>query len=146
MSESEIRAVLKRNLDEVGPVSGMNNHQGSKITMDREKMEIILSFCKENAVHFVDSRTTSQTVVPSVAQKLGMTIGERDAFLDNEQDRDAMYRYLLTGLERARRNGTAIMIGHTWSPELASLLAEQFGELARQGFAIKTAANILNSR
>jgi polysaccharide deacetylase 2 family uncharacterized protein YibQ len=146
MSEAEVRAILKRNLDEVGPVSGMNNHQGSKITMDSALMEVILNFCKENGIRFVDSRTTSQTVAPSVAQKLGMTIGERDTFLDNEQEREAMYRSLLTGLERARRNGTAIMIGHTWSPELAPLLGEQFEELAAQGFTIRTASGILNPR
>jgi len=143
MSADEIRAILKRNITEVGPVTGINNHQGSKITMDRDAMETILAFCAENGLLFLDSRTTADTVAPSVASRLGIKIGERDVFLDNEQDRESMLNYIASGLSRAQRNGKAVMIGHTWSPELAPLLAEQFPLLTRQGYTLKTASDII---
>jgi len=146
MSAGEIRAVLKRNIEEVGPIAGMNNHQGSKITMDAAAMETILSFCAENGLYFLDSRTTAETVVPSVARRLGIKIGERDTFLDNEQDKESMIRYIVSGLEKARKNGSAVMIGHTWSPELAPILAEQFPKLIGQGYTIKTASDIIKSK
>jgi polysaccharide deacetylase 2 family uncharacterized protein YibQ len=144
MSAEEIRSILKKNIAEVGPVAGMNNHQGSKITMDRQAMETILAFCAENGLYFLDSRTTAETAAPAAARLLGMKIAERDVFIDNEQDRDSMLKYIKTGLERAQRNGKAVMIGHTWSPALAPLLAEQFHLLANQGYTIKTPSYIIN--
>jgi polysaccharide deacetylase 2 family uncharacterized protein YibQ len=143
MSADEIRSILKRNIAEVGPVAGINNHQGSKITMDREAVQTILAFCAENGLLFLDSRTTADTVVPVMASRLGIKIGERDVFLDNEQDKGSMLRYITGGLSRAQKNGKAVMIGHTWSPELAPLLAEQFPILTRQGYTLKTASDII---
>ena len=145
MSADEIRAILKRNVAEVGPVAGMNNHQGSKITMDREAMETILAFCAEQGLYFLDSRTTAETVTPAAARSLGLTIAERDVFIDNEQNREAMLRYITGGLTRAQRNGKAVMIGHTWSPELAPLLAEQFPLFIEQGYTIKAASDIIKA-
>ncbi|MDR0322125.1 MAG: divergent polysaccharide deacetylase family protein [Treponema sp.] len=143
MSAQEIRAVLSRNVAEIGPIAGMNNHQGSKITMDREAMQTILAFCAENNLYFLDSRTTADTVVPAVARQMGMRIAERNVFIDNEQNKASMLRYITGGLTRAQRNGSAVMIGHTWSPELAGLLTEQFPLFIEQGYNIKTASDII---
>ena len=143
MSADEIRSILRRNVAEVGPIAGINNHQGSKVTMDRDAMKTILAFCAENNLRFLDSRTTAETVVPDVARQLGMAIGERNVFLDNEQDRESMLRYISNGLVRAQKDGSAVMIGHTWSPLLAPLLAEQFSLLSNQGYTIKTASSII---
>jgi polysaccharide deacetylase 2 family uncharacterized protein YibQ len=143
MRSDEIRAILARNIAEIGPIAGMNNHQGSKVTMDREMMETILSFCAENNIYFLDSRTTADTAAPTVARRLSMKIAERDTFLDNEQERESIMRYLSSGLSRAQRNGISIMIGHTWSPQLAPLLEEQLPILTIQGYQINTVSNIL---
>lgn len=143
MSAEEVRSILKRNLAEVGPVTGINNHQGSKITMDSVLMETILDFCSEQGINFLDSRTTSETVVPSVARRMGMKVGERDIFLDNEQGRDSMKSYINSGLTRAQKNGSAVMIGHAWSPALAPLLSELYPQFIRQGYTIKTASDII---
>ena len=146
MSANEIRAVLSRNLAEIGPVAGMNNHQGSKITMDRETMETILGFCAEHGLHFLDSRTTAETVIPAVARRIGMKIGERDVFIDNEQNKASMVRYIGDGLTRARQNGSAVMIGHTWSPELAPALSELYPELTKQGYLFTRASALISDR
>jgi polysaccharide deacetylase 2 family uncharacterized protein YibQ len=146
MGAAEIRAILTRNIEEIGPITGMNNHQGSKITMDKNIMETILAFCVENGLYFLDSRTTAETVVPSAARQLGIKIGERDVFLDNGQDRDSMLQYITIGLEKAGKNGSAVMIGHTWSPALAPLLADQFPRFIENGYTIKTAGDIIKSK
>jgi hypothetical protein len=143
MSADEIRAVLSRNIAEIGPVTGINNHQGSRITMDREAVQTILAFCAEHNLYFLDSRTTADTVVPAVARQMGMKIAERNVFIDNEQNKNAMIRYIETGLVRAQRNGSAVMIGHAWSPALAPLLTEKFPVLIEQGYTIKTAFDII---
>jgi len=143
MSAAEIRAVLSRNVEEIGPVAGMNNHQGSKITMDKEAMQTILAFCNEKGICFIDSRTTADTVVPSVANQMGIKIAERNVFIDNEQNKNAMLRYISSGLARAQKSGSAVLIGHTWSPDLAPLLAEQFPDFIEQGYTLKTASDII---
>jgi len=106
-------------------------------------METILSFCAENNIYFLDSRTTAETAAPAAAQKLGMKIAERNIFIDNEQSRESMLSYISSGLTRAKNSGTAVMIGHTWSPELAPLLARQLPVFIEQGYAIRSVSDIL---
>ncbi|GHV95626.1 hypothetical protein AGMMS50293_19460 [Spirochaetia bacterium] len=140
MNADEIRAVLRRNVAEIGPISGMNNHQGSKITMDPQAMETVLAFCREQGLYFLDSRTIAETAAPAAARRLGMTIGERDVFLDNEQEKASMIRYIKEGLARAEQRGYAVMIGHTWSPALAPVLTELYPDLTGQGYSLNTAS------
>jgi polysaccharide deacetylase 2 family uncharacterized protein YibQ len=142
MSATEIRVIVEHNLDEIGPVAGMNNHQGSKITMSEETMETILMICRERGIFFLDSRTTADTVVPAVARRIGMPIGERDVFLDNIQNKASMIEYAKEGLQRATRRGKAVMIGHTWSPELAATLAELYPGIIAEGYVLSTMSNL----
>jgi polysaccharide deacetylase 2 family uncharacterized protein YibQ len=72
-----------------------------------------------------------------------MKIGERDIFLDNAQERAAMADSLEAGLARAEARGAAVMIGHTWSPELAPLLTELYPKLIEQGYAFSTASRLI---
>jgi polysaccharide deacetylase 2 family uncharacterized protein YibQ len=143
MSDAEIRAVIEKNLAEIGPVSGMNNHQGSKVTMDERVMEIILSICHDQGIYFLDSRTTADTAVPLVANRRGTKIWERDVFLDNIQERAAMIRSFHEGLAKAERKGAAIMIGHVWSSELAATLEELYPEMVEQGFSLSTISKVM---
>jgi uncharacterized protein len=146
MNAAEITAILKQNIAEVGPVVGMNNHQGSRITADQQAMETVLAFCREQGICFLDSRTTAQTAVPAAARNMGMKIGERNIFIDNEQNRLSMSRFIESGLAVASQKGSAVMIGHTWSPELAPLLAELYQNIVEQGYALATASDLINQR
>jgi polysaccharide deacetylase 2 family uncharacterized protein YibQ len=143
MSAAEIVAILNKNIAEIGPVAGMNNHQGSKITMDQQMMETVLSFCRDRGICFLDSRTSAETAVPAVAKKLSIKIGERNIFIDNDQNRTAMNRSIENGLELASQKGSALMIGHTWSPELAPLLSERYQNFIAQGYEVVTAAEFI---
>jgi polysaccharide deacetylase 2 family uncharacterized protein YibQ len=138
MTGAEIRAVLAANVAEIGPVAGMNNHQGSKITMDSEAMETVLAFCREHGIYFLDSRTTAETAAPAAAKRLGIRIGERDVFIDNIQEKASMIRYIEDGLKKADRKGGAVMIGHTWSSELAATLEELYPFLVEEGYSLST--------
>jgi polysaccharide deacetylase 2 family uncharacterized protein YibQ len=144
MGPEEIREVISRNLDEIWPAAGLNNHEGSRVTMDQEAMETVLSLCRERGILFLDSRTTAETAAPRAAQKLGIKIGERDIFLDNSQDRDSMLHYLDLGLRRAEQKGAAVMIGHTWSPALGPLLTELYEDLAARGYSFSTLSEFVS--
>ncbi len=143
MSSEEVVAILTKNVKELWPIVGMNNHEGSKITMNIEFMQTILSFCKEHGIYYLDSRTTADTVVPVVAHTIGFQIRERDVFIDNIQEKTAMIRSIQDGMEKAEKNGVAIMIGHVWSTELAQTLQELYPELIAQGFSLSTVSKIM---
>lgn len=143
MDAATIRAVLAKNVAEIGPIVGMNNHQGSKVTMDTAAMETVLAFCRDNGLYYLDSRTTADTVVPAVAAGLGIRIRERDVFVDNIQEKAAMIRFVQEGLQKAEKKGAAVMIGHAWSSELADTLRELYPELVEQGFSLSTISRIM---
>jgi len=109
-------------------------------------METVLAFCREQGICFLDSRTTAQTAVPAAARNMGIKIGERNIFIDNEQNRPSMNRYIESGLAVASQKGSAVMIGHTWSPELAPLLAELYQNMIEQGYTLATASDLINQR
>ncbi|MDR2798986.1 MAG: divergent polysaccharide deacetylase family protein [Treponema sp.] len=143
MSTETIRAVVEGNLAEIGPVAGMNNHQGSKITMDPEAMETILTLCRERGIYFLDSRTIADTTAPDVAKRMGIPIGERDVFIDNIQEKTAMIQSVEEGLHKAEQKGAAVLIGHTWSPELAATLEELYPTLVERGYSLATMSRLM---
>ena len=142
MDSDEIRSIIIRNLDEIGPVAGINNHEGSRVTMDENAMETVLALCRERGILFLDSRTTADTAAPGTARRLGMNIAERDVFVDNVQNRESMIGYINTGLTRAEQRGSAILIGHVWSAELAPLLAKMSPELRELGYSFSAVSGL----
>ena len=139
MTEDEIISLLFQNINELGQISGMNNHEGSAITADAEKMSVILKTASENGIYFLDSRTNSESKVPYVASELGYSYYERNIFLDNTKKRADILAELTKGLGIANKNGVAIMIGHVWSADvLPDLLKEIYPELKQKGYTFTT--------
>lgn len=139
MTEDEIIATLFRNINEIGPVAGMNNHEGSAVTADAEKMSVILKFASEEGIYFLDSRTNSQTKVPYISKQLGYSYYERNIFLDNEKTNQNALNELKKGLDFANKNGSVIMIGHIWSADfLPNFILEVLPELQEKGYTFCT--------
>ena len=146
MSAEEARSVLEKNVREIGPIAGMNNHQGSLVTQDEEIMRVVLEFCRENGLYFLDSRTIAETAAPKIAGEVGVNIAERNIFLDNEQDAGAIRGYLEQGLVIARAKNFAVMIGHTWSPELAGILTDSFAALSAEGYVFLSVSEMMEGK
>jgi polysaccharide deacetylase 2 family uncharacterized protein YibQ len=111
--------------------------------MDEAAMETVLAFCREHGIYFLDSRTTAETAAPAAARRLGVKIGERDVFIDNIQERASMIRYIGEGIRKADQKGAAVMIGHTWSTELAATLEEVYPDLVEEGFSLSTISRVM---
>jgi len=146
MSPDQIKATIRKNLAEVGPVSGLNNHEGSLITANRKAMEAVLAVTREKGIYFLDSRTNAATQAPAIAREMKMTIWERAVFLDNAQDRESIEEAVTGGLKIAEKKGAAIMIGHVWSADLADVLIEMYPELISQGYSLSTIARIATDK
>ena len=139
MDENQIKTILFNNINEIGPVAGLNNHEGSGITADAEKMATVLQFASQEGIYFLDSRTNVETKVPYVARELGYSYYERNIFLDNEKTKENALKELKKGLDLANKNGSVIMIGHIWSADfLPAFLQEAYPELKAQGYTFST--------
>ncbi len=126
----EIRKVLEEDLASVGPISGINNHMGSKATADPRIMETVLGVIADRSLFFVDSRTTPDTVALTMARQKGIPAARRDVFLDNDHDAAAMDAQLEELLSLSESRGWAIGIGHAY-PETAQAL-ERMAVRARE--------------
>ncbi|MBO4705995.1 MAG: divergent polysaccharide deacetylase family protein [Spirochaetaceae bacterium] len=134
MHTYEIEALVRKNLAEIGPVVGLNNHEGSLITATQSAIGAVLDVCKAENIFFLDSRTNAETKAPQAALERGMKIYERDIFLDNEPGRDDIIAMIKKGLAVADKKGHAIMIGHIWSDGLAAIISEMYPDLVAQGY------------
>ena len=143
MTTTDIDAVVRKNLAEIGPVSGLNNHEGSLITESKVKVGKVIEICQQQGIFFLDSRTTVNTAAPQAALELGAKIWERDVFLDNTQNRADILEQIQRGLEVANKKGYAIYIGHVWSgSNLAQILQELYPVLKSQGYIFSTVGGL----
>ena len=143
MTTTDIDAVVRKNLAEIGPVSGLNNHEGSLITESKIKIGKVIEICQQQGIFFLDSRTTVNTAAPQAALELGAKIWERDVFLDNTQNRADILEQIQRGLEVANKKGYAILIGHVWSgSNLAQILQELYPVLKSQGYIFSTVGGL----
>lgn len=139
MSVADIQALLKANIAEVGPVAGLNNHEGSLITEDEMRIGAVLEVANQMGIYFLDSRTSSQTRVPQAAMSMGLGYYQRDIFLDNEKTKKNIITELKKGLAIANKKGHAIMIGHIWSSEiLPAVLMDVYPILKEKGYRFTT--------
>ncbi len=89
-----------------------NNHTGSTFTSDVDSMRALIEALDRYNITFVDSRTTSKTVVPSLMKELHRRYIGRDIFLDHEENIETIKKQLKKAIAIAHKRGYAIAIGH----------------------------------
>lgn len=136
MSLSEVYKQVSENIAEIGPIKGLNNHEGSLITCDVMKIGAVLDAVLDNGIFFVDSRTSAQTKAPQAALERDMKILERDVFIDDIISKDEMLAQIYRGLGIANKNGKVIMIGHVDKSAkiLPQLLNDMYPYLKQKGY------------
>jgi len=144
MSEAEIDRVLATDFASVPGAAGMNNHMGSRATADTALMESVLGYLKREGLFFVDSRTTAETVGPSVAQRFGVPFLQRNLFIDDERDEKAVANAFDVGVQEARDRGTAVVIGHVQNRAVLDILRRGERELAENGVRLARLEEIMS--
>ena len=99
----------------------INNHTGSKYTSNEVAMDKLLKVLKKYNYTFIDSKTTANSVVLKSAKKYGMRVLTRNIFLDNKKDKKYIQKQLKRAVAIAKRNGSAIAIGHPYSITFSTL-------------------------
>jgi polysaccharide deacetylase 2 family uncharacterized protein YibQ len=138
MGREEVFAVLDSNLEQTGPLPGINNHMGSRVTTDRETMGYVLEYLGERGMFFLDSVTNTGGAAETLSREMGLSYAKRNSpFLDNDPSREAVEAALDAGLKAAGRLGTVIMIGHLRTGSLAGLLKEGAPRFREEGYAVE---------
>jgi len=91
-----------------------NNHTGSVFTADKTSMEYLIKALKKYNFTFIDSRTTSKSVVKEVTKEFGMPYIARNIFLDNKKDFNYIQNQLKKAIRIAKKTGSSIAIGHPY--------------------------------
>ncbi|MGY8809445.1 MAG: divergent polysaccharide deacetylase family protein [Pseudomonadales bacterium] len=137
-------AQLQASLNAFSPIQGVNNHMGSKLTADRERMDWLMARLDERKLFFVDSRTTKDTQAAFAAQAKGVASVSRDIFLDNQRNDIDLEREFKLVLARARKQGSAVLIGHPY-PETLRFLERRLPELeAKEGVRLVSVQMLLS--
>jgi hypothetical protein len=121
MGPEEIRRILKHDLSRVPEAAGANNHMGSEFTQHRPGMEIVIQELASRGLFFVDSITTPGTVARSVCLEKGCPYMDRNVFLDNVQEVEAILGQLGKAERIARKTGRAVAIGHPYPQTITAL-------------------------
>jgi len=122
---------LNDDLDAVPYIKGVNNHMGSRMSASSDQMNQILSSIRKRELFFIDSRTTTESQARSSARLFQVPYAERDIFLDNVQEPEAIRRQFRLLLQKAAANGQALAIGHPHSLTL-QILKEELPEIQKK--------------
>jgi polysaccharide deacetylase 2 family uncharacterized protein YibQ len=131
-TDDELGHILEADLDTVPGAVGVNNHMGSAATADPRVMRVIMKVLARRRLFFVDSRTTDATVGEAEARAAGVRAVSRRVFLDDVATEPAIERSLAELASRARREGSAVAIGHPHAATLA-VLERELPRLQREG-------------
>jgi len=112
MNRRQFNQVLDENLKVVPFVIGLNNHMGSLLTADKQKMNWLMEELKYRDLFFIDSRTTTETIAENTAQVWQVPTERRKVFLDHIDEPEAIAVQFQRLLSIAEKNGHAIAIGH----------------------------------
>lgn len=129
MSEQDFVQQVRKNLQAIPHMIGVNNHMGSQLTPSEPHMHWLMRELRNRGVaYYIDSMTSRFSRARYSAQQSGIPTLRRDVFLDNIKTEQAIRVQFKRTLRIARRQGYAIAIGHpydeTWRvlhDELAKL-------------------------
>ncbi|WP_228339842.1 divergent polysaccharide deacetylase family protein [Marinobacter sp. F3R08] len=141
MDEQSITSTLRRALQSIPHVQGVNNHMGSLLTQQLQPMDWVMKELYRYPVYFIDSRTIASSVAGDVAAAYQVPTMTRDVFLDHEQTEEFVDQQFKLLIKRARQNGSAIGIGHPHTVTV-DYLEKHLPELDRQGIAIATVSGL----
>lgn len=144
-SDAEIRRRFDQLLAKIPHASGSNNHMGSRFTEDARALQPVMESLKEKGLFFIDSRTTGSSRVTETAHRFGVPTMNRDVFLDNVADVDAITREIRRLEGKARRHGMAIGICHPY-PETLEALRRELPGLEERGVTMVPVSMLLQKQ
>ena len=124
MSPDALLTQLRKDIQAIPGTVGVNNHMGSRLTADSDKMNQIFTVLKKSDLFFIDSRTSVESKGEQSARMFQLKFSHRDVFLDNFQDVEYISGQMKKLIKLAKEHGSAIGIGHPHQATLDALKRE----------------------
>nr|WP_232370091.1 divergent polysaccharide deacetylase family protein [Xenorhabdus lircayensis] len=121
MSREEIDRIILDAIQKVPHAVGMNNHMGSAMTSNLSGMEKVMQVLSHHHIYFLDSVTIGNTQVTKAAMGTSVSVIRRNIFLDNIQTEAETRHQLNRAIALARKQGSAIAIGHPHTTTIRAL-------------------------
>ena len=131
MSADELIAQLDNNLSTLPNVKGVNNHMGSRLTVESTQLYQIFSVLKQRGLYFIDSRTSPESLCEPSARLFQIPFAQRDVFLDHYPRPDFIRKQIKELIRIARHSGQAVGILHPHATTL-KILKEMLPDLQKQ--------------
>jgi len=112
MSSDEIDRIIRDAYNKVPYAVGLNNHMGSAMTSSLYGMLKVMQALERYNLYFLDSMTIGNSQAMRAAQGTGVKVIKRKVFLDDTQNEADISMQFNRAVQLARRNGSAIAIGH----------------------------------
>ncbi|MCS2151593.1 divergent polysaccharide deacetylase family protein [Scandinavium goeteborgense] len=112
MSSDEIDRIIREAVDKVPYAVGLNNHMGSAMTSSLFGMQKVMQTLSHYNFYFLDSMTIGNSQSMRAAAGTGVKVIKRRVFLDDKQNEADIRVQFNRAIQLARRNGSAIAIGH----------------------------------
>lgn len=112
MSSDEIERIIREAYQKVPYAVGLNNHMGSAMTSSLFGMQKVMQALERYNLYFLDSMTIGNSQAMRAAQGTGVKVIKRKVFLDDTQNEADIRAQFNRAVQLARRNGSAIAIGH----------------------------------
>jgi|GEM_PF-3213488 len=144
MDEVTFKEKIIKNISSFDGYSGLNNHMGSKLTANHNLMSLFFNVLHEqgrDSLFFIDSRTSAASIAADESRRAGFRTARRDIFIDDQIDRAAMEAELAKLEVVARRQGSALAIGHPHALTL-QLLEAWLPQAEKRGFRFVPAGQL----
>lgn len=146
MDVQQFFTTLHNSLNFLPAIRGVNNHMGSRLTQDPEKMAWVMRGLQQHGnLYFLDSRTVDTSRAMQVAIQAGLPTATRDVFLDHNRDQKFMQRQWRYLQRLARENGSAVCIAHPY-PESLQFLRDNIPSLKQNGIQLMRVSELIEWR
>lgn len=112
MSSDEIDRIIRDAVSKVPYAVGLNNHMGSAMTSSLFGMQKVMQTLSHYNFYFLDSMTIGNSQSMRAAAGTGVKVIKRRVFLDDTQNEADIRVQFNRAIQLARKNGSAIAIGH----------------------------------
>ena len=137
-----IRSVTREAIAAVPGARGVNNHMGSRVTVDRRVIGYVLDEIKSQDLFFIDSVTSPHSVAYNVSLEMGIPSGRNAKFVDLTDDPVRIQEDMRSLSMNARQHGTAIGIAHAKATTLDAI-NDAIVALKSEGFEFVTVSQAI---
>ena len=144
MDQETFKNVLEQNIASIPNIIGFNNHMGSLLTEDEEKMQWLMQEAKNQSFLFLDSKTSQDSIAEDIANQTGVPSIGRDIFLDHKGVDISITEQFERSKNIARKVGKAVIICHPY-PETLEFLKHNLPSLGEEFELVGLSSIMLNN-